>query len=193
DRFAASTIRLVEIPPGENGYAKRRKKTGRNRPEPRAWILLTRRPYMPVRRELETRTEVARVAPWDGRADGNALHPRQPRNASHVFLVEVEDTLRSSTLRHHRDVQREHVVRVEAAFGSLQREQRFEQYACAGPEYERGRDLNDGERVQLSTRGTRDPQAAIRQAGPMRRVRCRQARNIRQQYRRDDGQQNADP
>jgi hypothetical protein len=148
---------------------------------------------MPVRRELEARTEVAGVAPRDGRADGNTLHPRQLRNAPHGLLVEVEDALGCSTLRHHRDVQREHVVRVEAALGSLQREQRFEQHARAGQEHERGRDLNGGKRVQLSTCGAGDPQAAIRQAGPMRRVGCRQARNIRQQYRRDDGQQNADP
>src|SRR5581483_7670275 len=38
DRLAAVAIGIVEIPSGDNRDAERREKSGRDHPEPRAWI-----------------------------------------------------------------------------------------------------------------------------------------------------------
>ena len=47
-----------------------------------------------LRRELEPGTETAGVAPRHDRADRDALHARQLRDAAHRFLVERGDLLR---------------------------------------------------------------------------------------------------
>ena len=125
---------------------------------------------MSVGGEFETGTEVARIAPRNGRADRDAVDAGQFRDAPHRFLVEAQNLIGRPSVRDHRDVQREHLVRFETGLRRLQREQRLDERAGADQQHERRGDLRHGKETESAIGPAGDAHAAAGQRESVRGI-----------------------
>ncbi len=85
------------------------------------------------------------------------------------------------------------MARVEAGLRRLQRQQRLQQHAGAGQQHEARGDLRHGEHPLPAAGAAGDPHAAAREIESMRPIGRRQARDKRQEHRRDDCQRRSHP
>ena len=193
DALGAVAVSVVEVAAGDYRDAEGRKEARRHRAGARVWVV--RRVLVPgsFDGEREAAAGAARVAPRHRAAERNLLDARHLAQAAPNLAVEPADLLGRASVRHHRDVDREHVVRLEAGLRRLEREQRAEEHARAGEQHEGRRDLCDGERAQTARGAAADAEPAARQAEPVRSSGRRQARNEREQDRRGQGEADADP
>ena len=105
--------------------------------------------------ELQSAAGTAAIAPGNDIAERGLTHARQGINATHRFLVEIDDLLRCLPIGHSGNIDREDVLRIQSCLRPLQCDQRSDQRACAGQQHEGRGDLCHRE----------DPLAAARAAG----------------------------
>ena len=183
DRLAIFSIRLVEIAAGNDRDTERREEARGHGAESRARIFFAWLRGRGLRLRTGIRGRSARFAPRNEVPSATRSTPGSCVMRRDRFLVETEDLFRRTSVRDHRDIQREHMVRIEAGLRRLQREQRLQQHARAGQQDERRGNLGHREHSKPPARAAGDPQAAARQAEAVRRVGRRQARDKRQQHR----------
>src|SRR6266481_1461793 len=76
DRFLALAVESVEITAGDDGSTVLGKESGRDSPQLRARIFFPGPAKVAVRRELETRTKTAGIAPRNNNAESRLVHTR---------------------------------------------------------------------------------------------------------------------